>query len=298
MKKIILIISCILILGGIISVKAGEDSVVITQLSGRVEKKIVRKLLFFKINGWRQLEKGEQLETGEQIRVGKNAELELYFDNQTFVKVDRNSRIIIGDNKLTEYGKASSIKLEIGRVWVRVKEAWKGLTKFEVNTPSAVAGVRGTLFSVAYIDGKTSLLVREGSVELSTGEKKNSKIVEKGEIGEVSKNKITVKKTKKEDSIEWSKAGIDKWINDTAKQAPPGLVNKAKGKEKDNPSLNNNSNNSSNNNPSNNSKNKSNNSSNSSKNKSNNSNNNSNNNSSNSSSNANKNKPSGKGKPN
>ncbi len=63
----------------------------------------------------------------------------------------------------------SLFDLDVGRIWVRVLSVLGGQTKFEVHTPTATAGVRGTVFSVA-VDpsGETRVAVYEGEVHVAT----------------------------------------------------------------------------------------------------------------------------------
>ncbi|MGE5576790.1 MAG: FecR domain-containing protein [Syntrophothermus sp.] len=60
--------------------------------------------------------------------------------------------------------------LSIGRIWVHVIRQINYLVDFEVQTPSAVAGVRGTIFSVMVAsDGSTVVSVQKGQVAVSAG---------------------------------------------------------------------------------------------------------------------------------
>jgi len=62
----------------------------------------------------------------------------------------------------------SLFDLDVGRIWVRVLSVLGGQTKFEVHTPTATAGVRGTVFSVAVdASGETQVAVYEGEVHVA-----------------------------------------------------------------------------------------------------------------------------------
>lgn len=62
----------------------------------------------------------------------------------------------------------SLFDLDVGRIWVRVLSTIGGNTKFEVRTPTATAGVRGTVFYVEVApEGETSVAVYEGEVEVA-----------------------------------------------------------------------------------------------------------------------------------
>ncbi len=58
--------------------------------------------------------------------------------------------------------------LDVGTIWVRVMELVGERSKFEIKTPTATAGVRGTVFSVSVdADNQTSVSVYEGTVEVA-----------------------------------------------------------------------------------------------------------------------------------
>ncbi len=61
------------------------------------------------------------------------------------------------------------LQLWVGRLWARVTKSIGGKRDFEVRTPNAVAGVRGTEFVVDVSEqGQTQVTVVEGGVELGS----------------------------------------------------------------------------------------------------------------------------------
>lgn len=82
------------------------------------------------------------------------------------IRVSPNSRLVF--NKLTQYGKAGMVdtrlRLDHGTINTQVTPLEEGGARFEVETPSAVAAVRGTTFSLQAHPGTTSLQVTEGMV--------------------------------------------------------------------------------------------------------------------------------------
>ncbi|SDC22879.1 FecR family protein [Paenibacillus sp. UNCCL117] len=110
------------------------------------------------------------LNQGDLITTGSGASVVLSI-------VDRNDEITIGENaeiyisELTEEGgKKSKVKSWAGSVWSKVKSLVSSEDEFEVETPTAVMGVRGTHFFVG-IDPKTGrsyLTVGSGVVRATT----------------------------------------------------------------------------------------------------------------------------------
>lgn len=83
------------------------------------------------------------------------------------VRVSPNSRLEF--NRLTQYGKSGMVDTRLrlleGEVHTRVKPVVGGGARFEISTPSAVAAVRGTAFTLQASPAGTHLQVTEGVVE-------------------------------------------------------------------------------------------------------------------------------------
>lgn len=84
----------------------------------------------------------------------------------SLVRISPNSRLAF--NRLTQYGKSGMVdtrlRLDHGEIETQVKPVIDGGSRFEIETPSAVAAVRGTMFSLKTGPGKTDLRVTEGAV--------------------------------------------------------------------------------------------------------------------------------------
>lgn len=82
------------------------------------------------------------------------------------VRISPNSRLAF--NRLTQYGKSGMVdtrlRLDRGEIETQVKPVIDGGSRFEIETPSAVAAVRGTMFTLRTAPGKTDLRVTEGEV--------------------------------------------------------------------------------------------------------------------------------------
>ncbi|MFN2360759.1 MAG: FecR domain-containing protein [Marinobacter sp.] len=82
------------------------------------------------------------------------------------VRISPNSRLAF--NRLTQFGKSGMVdtrlRLDRGEIETQVKPVIEGGSRFEIETPSAVAAVRGTMFTLKTEPGKTDLRVTEGAV--------------------------------------------------------------------------------------------------------------------------------------
>lgn len=212
MKKLVFLVVLILLIIPVLNVVGSE--VTITHIDGQVER-MVEKSIFFNLirfNKWQQLTVKDKLKTGDVIRTGSEGNLEFFFDNGTFLKIGEETQFEIGEGKITELGKAYSLHLKAGRIWAKVKGAWKELTKFEVVTPSAVAGVKGTLFSVSVEKDRTIVSVQEGQIEVRNNTDTEQKLIGHGQMGLVIDNHISLKEIDKEEEKFWNIPDLNKWV--------------------------------------------------------------------------------------
>ena len=129
---------------------------------------------------------------GDQIWTGEDGWLELQFDESARALVAPNSRVEVVSGLVRELDEQTrrllpTLRLVVGRVYAHVAGALSRLKNFSVETPSAIAGVRGTIFSVdAGMTGKTVVSVQRGVVAVSTPQlPRNESLVGAGEEIEV-----------------------------------------------------------------------------------------------------------------
>lgn len=129
---------------------------------------------------WQPLEVGVQLGPGDWVRTGAHGSF------VELVYIGEAARLWVEAGTLLQVGGAyqalaqvsgerhglppfRAAFLQAGRLWARVVSGLSRLWRFEIETPTAVAGVRGTLFRLEVTPaGETWLYVREGIVELRT----------------------------------------------------------------------------------------------------------------------------------
>jgi len=120
--------------------------------------------------GWSDAKLNEVLKPTDAVRTGEDSRAELTIGRTGYIRLDENSHLLI--THLDEAG-TSSFKALIGGVWVTLAKALGGSSKFEVEMPSAVASVKGTVFRCDVDDeGDSSTYVYEGDVELRANDKR------------------------------------------------------------------------------------------------------------------------------
>ena len=164
MKKTILLASFIL-LGAVfgIYVFAAESSSTVTICEGKCYQGKSE-------NGpWKELKQGDKLSGDLYLKTDENSRLEIKSEKGT-IRLAPKTVFKFFSKKKDE----NSVMVSIGSVWAKVKKT-TDKKKFEVKTKTAVAGVRGTVFSVTALMDESSLIkVYEGEVGVN-----NRPIIEK-----------------------------------------------------------------------------------------------------------------------
>lgn len=103
----------------------------------------------------------QPLFAGDSVRTGKESRVELSYADGTVIRLGENSRLVVRSQ-----GSVRSVGLLSGKFWAKVAKL-SGGSRFEVASPTAVAGVRGTVFKVEVDRDSTSrVAVEEGEVEV------------------------------------------------------------------------------------------------------------------------------------
>jgi hypothetical protein len=112
----------------------------------------------------------DQVYPRDIVRTKSGSKAEIIFKDNTVLQIAQRSRIDISEYYTGDTSK-SVIKLSRGQVKAVVdKNVTKRISlapdanRFEIQTPNAVAGVRGTEFHVAYDRNVTTVLLKEGNV--------------------------------------------------------------------------------------------------------------------------------------
>lgn len=111
---------------------------------------------------------GDAVEAGARVRTGPDGQAEIVLDDGSRLQLRPNTSVMLSGHKRQAKQK-SSVVLFFGRVWSKVTRSSSGETNYEVSTPNAVAGVRGTEFETAVgEDGSVRVRVSEGKVAVGS----------------------------------------------------------------------------------------------------------------------------------
>ena len=123
--------------------------------------------------GFMPLADRPRVAAGDTLRTDARSQVDLRYVDGTRMRVGPNSRLTVLKDQINRRTEAETtmFKLDLGRVWVRILKVLSQKSKFDVITPTATAGVRGTIFAVEVTpEGKTLVSVKEGKVAVKTGQ--------------------------------------------------------------------------------------------------------------------------------
>ncbi len=139
---------------------------------------------------FKPLANAEHVLAGYTVRTGAEGAVTLNWVDGSRVRLGPETSIKVRKCSLNTSTKerTSLFDLDAGQIWVRVLSALGGKTKFEIRTPTATAGVRGTVFSVAVDEsGETNVAVYEGKVSVDAED--HTTVVEPGLEATVGENR-------------------------------------------------------------------------------------------------------------
>jgi len=182
---------------------------------GTVEKKVSSSAQ------WQTVSVGDVLSPDTSLRTGTNSAILLAFPDRHVVRIGEYSEL-----RLRELGQNSSYSFQLlnGQIWSFVNKAKKP-AKYDVETPSTVLGVSGTLFHVNHDTqtNESNISVADGVVSVGRGsavqrvQKGFQTRVRQGQTGRASVTKLDTKAREMWDHLRksenWTKGNAAPQIN-------------------------------------------------------------------------------------
>lgn len=122
-----------------------------------------------------------ELHLEDTVEVDDTFEGELRYPDGTTIKLSAGTAVQV---------RSRGLRLRQGGVWLEVTKDLKG---FQVETPLALAAVKGTQFTVEYDGERTEVYVTEGLVEVSS--EKNKKLLSAGKGATVDDERLVIPTT-------------------------------------------------------------------------------------------------------
>ena len=126
---------------------------------------------------------------GYIIETGADSTADLQFPSGVQLRIGPSSKAKLGAARIMTGKDFSQVQmnLEKGKLFTRVNKMKKG-SRFNIVTPTSIAGVRGTDFMVKEENGKTTTMVKNGSVEVADSDVKKTEVVTTDNKAIVDKN--------------------------------------------------------------------------------------------------------------
>lgn len=121
---------------------------------------------------FRPLAETERIFAGTTLKTGPEATVTLNWVDGSRVRLGPETQLTVRECSLntSTRERTSLFDLDAGEIWVRVLPDINGESEFQIQTPTATAGVRGTVFRIAVAPGgMTEVDVYEGRVEVRSG---------------------------------------------------------------------------------------------------------------------------------
>ena len=130
----------------------------ITSVSGTVEVKRTKD------TEWTKAELNMPVYFGDQVKTLEDGNITITFRDESLMTVQPNTHVAL-NTIISPLEKRNSVLLFFGRIWNKARRKIVQMRGYEVQTPTAVLGVRGTEFEVgSYEDGTTLVRVASGGV--------------------------------------------------------------------------------------------------------------------------------------
>lgn len=115
---------------------------------------------------------GELIKSEDALKTGASGKAELEWADGTRLKILPHTDLVIRKSNYIMVKKADISRFELGTgtIYVSIAKPLSPQSKFEIETPTTIASVRGTTFMVEVKNGRTQVAVDKGAVKVSSGE--------------------------------------------------------------------------------------------------------------------------------
>ena len=126
------------------------------------------------------LKRGSSVMTGDVIETDASSKAKILLTDDSVLAIGPKSRVNVSDFALDSNGRTVRLQVLAGRFKIAIAKFFGGQTDYEIRTPTAVAGVRGTVLwgdtdldAICALEGNIEVRPRTGAAapaRLGTGE--------------------------------------------------------------------------------------------------------------------------------
>lgn len=117
---------------------------------------------------WMPVSAGAPLAPGDAVQTGSDGRAEFAWADGTRWKLEPNTLLLVERASSDSYHRSeqTQFRLERGKVWLRVVKPLGANSGFQIETPSATASVRSTVWSIEVAGDQTRVGVWKGFVDV------------------------------------------------------------------------------------------------------------------------------------
>lgn len=121
-------------------------------------------------SGWVALKSGATVPVGAEVKTAASSSCILKWAGGNVLKVGPMSTVSVAAEKTAAGDEKSKVNLKQGKVSAHAKKLSTGNSSFNIQTPTAVAGVRGTDIIAEIEAGNVTFGVSDGQLEMTIGD--------------------------------------------------------------------------------------------------------------------------------
>ncbi|MBI1814216.1 MAG: FecR domain-containing protein [Deltaproteobacteria bacterium] len=91
------------------------------------------------------LKRGDGLNAGDAVETDEHAKVKLLLSDDSVLAIGPKSRVVIERMRIEPAARTARLRVLAGRFQIAIAKFFRGPTDYEIQTPTAVAGVRGTV---------------------------------------------------------------------------------------------------------------------------------------------------------
>jgi hypothetical protein len=118
-------------------------------------------------NTWIKLSPNAILKGGDKVRVLDNGRLEMVLDNRSVLRLASNTTLELKEVERKPEKETYRFALSLGKMWTRVTRLLGFGSKYQVDTPTAITAVQGTVYDLQVDSNQqTRVRVHSGNVQV------------------------------------------------------------------------------------------------------------------------------------
>ena len=160
LKRVSVVLVIVVLMGSTLTYGAPRRTAVVTEVKGTV--KVTKSGGERKINAF----KGMNLAEGDTLIIGADGQMTLKLDNDKEVILNANTTMNIQDLKDNNGNQVTTLNQTKGSSVTKIDNKLTAGSSFQQRTPTAIMGVRGTVWGTALNEEGTSNMVLNGSISV------------------------------------------------------------------------------------------------------------------------------------